>query len=318
MIQVKKYFINMELLLPVIFVGLFIYFSFATEYFFKISNIVLLFSQMVELGLLTLAMSASVVSGGMDLSIGALASLCTVLLAVLMGNVGLSMPVSILLVLGFALACGVFNGFIIGYFKVTAMLVTIGTGSLFMGMGMLITSGATLGISNKSFSVIGQYKIGGLIPLDFILFGIVVALVYILFSYSTWGRRIYMIGSNPEVARFAAINIKKNILLVYVFTATLAFLCGLILSSRISSGRADVADSLVLKAVAATVLGGVNIKGGSGKIMGVIMGVAIFTIISNGLSMLRVSSFLLQIIIGSVMLIALALRQISTSKTSSR
>jgi len=318
MIQVKKYFLNMELLLPVLFVGLFIYFSFATEYFFRLSNIVLLFSQMVELGLLTLAMSASIISGGMDLSIGALASLCSVLLAVLMGNRGLSMPASILLVFGFAIVCGVFNGFIIGYFKVTSMLVTIGSQSLFIGMGMLITSGATLGIPNKSFSVIGQYKIGGLIPLDFILFVIIVTLVYILFSYSTWGRRIYMIGTNPEVARFAAINIKKNILLVYVFTATLAFLCGLILSSRVSSGRADLANSLVVRTIAATVLGGVNIKGGSGKILGVIMGVAIFAIISNGLSMLRVSSFLLQVIIGSVMLIVLALRQISTSQTSSR
>lgn len=318
MSMMKKLSKSSELLLPLLFLALFVFFSIATEHFFQLSNIMLLFAQMVELGLLTMAMSVSIISGGMDLSIGTLASLCTVLFAIFMGVMGIPMVPAVLMVLAIAIVGGMINGFMVGHLKVTAMLATLGTSSMFTGIGMLITSGATVVNPNPSFSFIGQYKIGGIIPFQLIIFGIAIFMAYVLFGYTRWGRRIYMIGSNPEVARFAGINIKKDLLRVYLFSAVMACMAGMVLASRVSSGRADIADSMVLRTVAASVLGGISINGGSGRLTGAMMGVAIFAIISNGLSMMRVSSFLLQVIIGGILLLVLVLRQVRVHQNTDR
>ena len=115
-------------------------------------------------------------------------------------------------------------------------------------------------------------------------------------------------GANNEVARFAGINLKKTMFMTYVFTALMAFLASLVFTSKISAGRADVADPLMLKTVCASVFGGVSSLGGIGSMAGAMLGVAVISIITNGLNMMNASSYLQQVVIGGLLLIVLAFR----------
>ncbi len=311
MTKTKKITNNNEVVLLIFTVLLFIAFSFSSRYFFKLGNLMQLTAQLVELGLMTLAMSASIISGGMDLSIGAMASLFTVLLAIFMGNMEMPMWTAILLTFVIALICGALNGFLCGYLKINAMLATLGTQALFTGIGLVASKGVTIQCVREEFFFFGQSRIGGQLPFQTLILVVVAAISIILISRSKWGRRIYLIGSNSEAAKFAGISFEWNIMLVYVFSAIMSFICAIIIASRISGGRADVADPLVLQAVSAAVFGGISITGGSGNIIGAMIGVVIFTLVSNGMNMMGASQFLQQVIIGAILLVGLMFRQLT-------
>ena len=297
-----------EIVLALIFVLIFLVFSLISKHFFTLTNVMGLFSQMVELGLLTLAMAASMLSGGMDLSISAICSLCTVMLGVFIGRVGMPDAVAVLLTLAVALLCGAFNGFLVGYLKVNSMLATLGTQSLFAGIGLVISNGVTVSIPNTTFALFGRTKLFGFFPLQILMLFLAIVASVLVFNYLIVRRRIYLIGSSVEVARFSGINLRKNLFITYMFSAAMAFVASLVFASKISSGRADVADGLLLKTVSASVFGGVSTLGGIGTIGGAMLGVAVITIISNGLDMINASSYLQQVVIGALLLIVLAFR----------
>ena len=302
----KKY--KNESVLAAIFVVLFIIFSIASKNFFKLSNIMNLFAQMATLSLLTLGMTASMISGGMDLSIGACCSMCTVLCATLIGTRNMNIPLALLITLVIAVVCGLFNGFMIGYCKINSMLVTLGTQSLFTGVGLVISKGQTVAIPTDRFALFGRTKIFGFLPVDILVIIVGFVLAVLIFSYLIPGRRIYLIGANPEVARFAGINISLNIMLTYVVCAVYAFLGAIVLASRVASGRADVASALVLKSVSAAVFGGVSTLGGIGTMAGAMLGVLVIQLITNCMDMMNFSTYIQQISIGVVLLIVLAFR----------
>lgn len=297
-----------EIVLALIFILIFLVFSLISKHFFTLTNVMGLFSQMVELGLLTLAMAASMLSGGMDLSISATCSLCTVMLGIFIGRAGMPNAVAVLLTLAIALLCGAFNGFLVGYLKVNSMLATLGTQSLFAGIGLVVSNGVTVSIPNTTFALFGRTKLFGFFPLQILLLLLAIVVAVLVFNYLIVGRRIYLIGSSLEVARFSGINLRKNLFITYMFSAVMAFVASLVFASKISSGRADVADGLLLKTVSASVFGGVSTLGGIGTIGGAMLGVAVITIISNGLDMINASSYLQQVVIGALLLIVLAFR----------
>ena len=297
-----------ELIMGLVFAVLFLVFSLGGNNFFSLTNIMNLFSQMAILGLLTLGISASMISGGLDLSIGALCSLGTVLLSTLIGVYNMSVAPAVLLVLTATLLCGMFNGFLVGYLKINSMLVTLGTQSLFTGIGLVVSKGITVSMPNDRFELFGRHRIGGIVPFQIVILLVAVMISILIFNYTAFGRRIYLIGSSPVVARFSGMNLKRNILLVYVFSAFMAFLAALVITSRASSGRADIAAAQVLKAVSASVFGGVSTLGGIGTLGGAILGAAVIILVVNGMDMMNISSFWQQISIGGLLLIVLALR----------
>lgn len=297
-----------EAVLVLVFLAMFLVFSLVSEHFLSLTNTMGLLSQMVELGLLTLAMSASMISGGMDLSISAICSLCTVFLGIFIGQNGMSSAAAVLLTLVIALACGAFNGFLVGYLKVPSMLATLGTQSLFAGIGLVVSNGVTVSIPTDVFWLFGRTKLGGFFPFQILIWAVAIAVAVLLFHYLITGRRIYLIGASSEVARFSGINLRRNLFVTYLFSAVMAFLAALVFASKISAGRADVADSLLLKTVSASVFGGVSTLGGIGTLSGAMLGVAVITIISNGLDMVNASSYLQQVVVGAMLLIVLAYR----------
>lgn len=300
-----------------LFALLLLVFALGSPYFFTGSNLLELFAQMVEIGLLSMAMAASLFSGGMDLSIGAICSLSTVVIATLLGDRGVPVPLACLAAFALASLCGLLNGWMVAYLKVPSMLVTLGSSALYIGVGLVISKGMTVSFDAERFALFGRYRIAGLVPFQIVYFLVIAALVLFLFAKSKWSRRVMQIGCSYEAARYAGIRIKGCLVKVYLFSSTLAFLASLVIASRISSGRADVANAKVLMTVVACVLGGISTMGGSGKIAGAVSGVMVIAVLANGMDMLGLSRYTQQIALGAILVLSLALNRRSALKRNS-
>jgi ribose/xylose/arabinose/galactoside ABC-type transport system permease subunit len=220
---------------------------------------------------------------------------------------------AILLVFLLLTLCGLLNGSLIGFLKINPILVTLGTSSAFTGLAMVFSEGKAISGLPEDFLIFGHYHVG-VIPYQALILLIILVLSVVLLNFTQWGRRVYLIGSNPEIARFAGINCGFNIMLVYVYSAVLAFFAALILTSRLATGRADLGNVYLLQSVSAAVFGGIGIYGGTGNVFGAVLGVAIFAIISNGFNMLDFSQYSQQILIGCILITVLAYRMWRTNK----
>jgi len=292
--------------LLIILMGLIVFFSISGDYFATADNFYNIMGQMVELGLLTLAMSAAMFSGGFDLSIGAVGSFGTIMLGVFITQLGMNIYVAMLIVFVMIVGIGFFNGFLIGYLKIEPMLATLGMQGMIAGLTLGIAQGDVIQILNPEY-FFGKLRVGGVIPFQFIIFLIAIAVTVVLFNYTRWGRRVYMIGANREVATYSGINVPKTTMMVYVFSSIMAFLAAVIISSRLESGKSNLLDTQVLQTVTAAVFGGISIQGGKGNVWGAVIGVVTFSVISNGLNMMGVDQNVKQIVTGGVLLAVLAL-----------
>lgn len=304
--MLKKMARNNEVVLFGILLILFVVFSLLSPYFIRVSNLFLISGQMVELGLLTLGMTVVLISGGFDLSIGALGSFCTIILGVFINHMSWSIWASLGVVLCIAIGVGLVNGLLCGYLKIEPMLATLGTGGLISGLALGISKARIITIKNPEY-FFGKLRIGDIIPFQFIILLAAIAVTIVLLNYTRLGRRMYMMGSNKETAVYSGINVRKTTLKAYIFSAVMAFLAAVVISSRMESGRSNLLDTQVLHVVTAAVFGGVSVKGGRGNVVGAIIGVITFSVISNALNLIGISQFLKQLITGLVLLFVLAL-----------
>jgi ribose/xylose/arabinose/galactoside ABC-type transport system permease subunit len=279
-------------------------FSIGSPYFLDVNNIFLISGQMAELGLMTLGMAASFICGGFDLSVGAVGSMCSILLAIFIGNVGLPIWLSMLIVFVVALLIGAINGFLCGYLEVEPFMVTLGTSGVIAGLSLGISKGQVLIIHNQEY-VFGKLKFGGIIPSQLLILLATTVAAVILLNYTRWGRRIYMLGCNRNAAKYSGINVQKTTFKVYLFSAFCAFLAAVVISSRLESGKANLLEPLNLQAVTAAIFGGISLNGGTGNVIGAIIGVITFSVISNGLNLIGLSQFLKQVITGMILLAVL-------------
>jgi ribose/xylose/arabinose/galactoside ABC-type transport system permease subunit len=307
--MLKRLLRNNEVALLGILILIIIFFSIFSEYFFTADNLFQISAQMVELGLVTLGMSIAIISGGMDLSIGPMASLTTVLMALLITVNNVSFWPALLITTLVLIASGLVNGFLCGVLGITPMLATLGSSAL------ALSSGNTIKVVDPNLTF-AQVRLFGIIPYQFFVLLAAILAIVILMRYTMLGRRVYMIGTDPTAAKFSGIRSKQTIFITYIISAIMALLCGLVMVSRFSSARADVGDALVLRSIAAAVLGGVSIKGGLGEPIGAIIGVTIFSVLANGMNMLEASPFLQQIIVGALLLLVLAFKTLKNRNNS--
>jgi ribose/xylose/arabinose/galactoside ABC-type transport system permease subunit len=313
--MLKRLLRNNEVALLGILILIIIFFSIFSEYFFTADNLFQISAQMVELGLVTLGMSIAIISGGMDLSIGPMASLTTVLMALLITVNNVSFWPALLITTLVLIASGLVNGFLCGVLGITPMLATLGSSGLFSGIALALSSGNTIKVVDPNLTF-AQVRLFGIIPYQFFVLLAAILAIVILMRYTMLGRRVYMIGTDPTAAKFSGIRSKQTIFITYIISAIMALLCGLVMVSRFSSARADVGDALVLRSIAAAVLGGVSIKGGLGEPIGAIIGVTIFSVLANGMNMLEASPFLQQIIVGALLLLVLAFKTLKNRNNS--
>lgn len=296
--------LSKESVLGIIALVLIIVMSFIAPGFVGANNITNMLFQVPEFGLIALGMMIVIVTGGIDLSITYTAALSGVGIA-LMESHGYPMLISILVGLIVGLLCGVVNGFIVSKIGVSAILVTLGTMTLYQGIILTITKGNSISGFSDAYGLIGNGYFAGIVPISLILFVIFAVLTAVLMNKSKWGRSVYMVGSNPIATLFSGVSNNKVLMGVYLYSALLASVAAVIMTSRYNMAKVDLGSSYLLQSVSAAVLGGTNIQGGYGKVMGTIYAVVIFQVIGSGLNLLNVPSAIVSAIMGAILIMVL-------------
>ena len=271
--------------------------------------------QMAEFGILAIGMSVVIMTGGINLSIVNSAMLASIVSAMAMralynGGEGMAdVPViliGLLITIAVAVVCGAINGFFVAYVGVLPILVTLGTQTVFDGISLNITRGSGVSGFPKLFQQIGAGTLGE-IPYTMLIYAVVVVIAYLMIERSRWGISIYMVGGNEKATRFSGINTRKTVMGVYIFSAVAAGLAGILMTSRYNSAKADYGSSYTMQAVAATVLGGTSINGGSGHVLGTVIAVAIIQVISSGFNILKINRNFTDIATGLILVGVLAM-----------
>jgi rhamnose transport system permease protein len=251
-------------------------------------------------------MTPIILTGGIDLSVGSLLGLCAILFGKLWRDAGLS-PLtagSVTLILG-ALAGGL-NAALITGLRLPALIVTLGTYSLFRGLAEAITHGAdTFTDFPASFLFLGQERWLGL-PTQAWIFFLAAAGVWLLVHRTTFGRSFRTIGFSPEGARYAGLPVSRRLALVYVLAGVIAALAAIIYTARLGQAKADAGTGYELFAITAVVLGGTSIFGGVGTVHGTLLGVAAIAILNNGLVHARQPREVAGMLTGALLLLALS------------
>ncbi|MEU9557159.1 ABC transporter permease/substrate-binding protein [Streptomyces fumanus] len=246
-----------------------------------------------------------IVSAGIDLSVGSVAALSATVLAWTASEAGVPVPVAVLLAVLTGVACGLVNGFLVSYGKLPPFIATLAMLSVGRGLSLVISQGSPIPFPD-SVSHLGD-TLGGWLPVP-VLVMIVLGLVTALVLGRTYiGRSMYAIGGNEEAARLSGLRVKRQKLAIYAFSGLFAAAAGIVLAARLSSAQPQAAQGYELDAIAAVVIGGASLAGGTGKASGTLIGALILAVLRNGLNLLSVSAFWQQVVIGVVIALAVLL-----------
>ena len=309
----RKFFkLNQEWILLFVLIGLIIFFSIMSASFFTTGNFVNITRQIAMLGIIAAGMSIVLLIGGIDLSVASNVALTSVSMGLLI-SAGIDPFISILLGILVGTTVGLINGIIITWVGIPALITTLGMLTIVRGFTFLITDGYPVFGFPESIRWFGTGFLFG-IPVPVVIMIIVFTLVYILLYKTYLGRHIYALGGNEAAARLSGINTKKIQLMVYMLSGFFCSIAGLILLGRLNSGQPNALQGFELDVVTAVVLGGVSIFGGQGKLVGVVLGVFIMGVLSNGLVIMNVNEFIQMVIIGSVLLVAVGADRVANRK----
>jgi simple sugar transport system permease protein len=283
------------------------------ESFFTLRNVRSMAFQFPEFAILALAITLSMLTGGIDLSIIGAANLSAIFAALFMRwavpaglDPGLAVALGVAIALATGAAAGLMNGWLIAKVGVTPILATLGTSQVLMGVGIGVTEGrAVLGLP-QAFSTLGNGSLGSF-PVPFVIFAALAVLIAIVLNRTAFGEKIYLLGTNALAARYAGLNNDRLLLRTYLLCGLLASVAGLIMMSRANSAKADFGVSYLLLAVLIAVLGGVNPYGGFGKVAGVVLAVLSLQFLSSGFNILRVSNFAKEFVWGALLLVVMVM-----------
>lgn len=270
--------------------------------------------QLPELGLLSLAMMVTLLTGGINLAIIASADLSGIVMAVILtryvtpdtGGTATALIIAAAIAAGLltGLATGLLNGLLIAVMDVSPILATLGTMTLLNGLNIVLTKGYVISGLPDPIRFIGNGLILG-IPTPIIIFGACAGLVAIMLNHTPQGLGMYLIGSNPIATHFSGLNNRRVLLRTYLLSGLLCGVAALIMISRFNSAKADYGESYLLMTVLAAVLGGTDAYGGFGKVSGLVIALIILQLISSGLNLLGVSAFLTIAIWGLIIILVM-------------
>ena len=262
----------------------------------------------VEIGLLAVALTPVILTGGIDLSLGSLLGLCAILFGKMWRDVGMSAPLAAACTLAIGALAGGLNAWLITALRLPPLIVTLGTFSLFRGLAEAITRGVdTFTGFPASFLVLGQGRLAGVPAQAWIFFAVALA-VWLLVHRTTFGRSFRAIGFAPEGAAYAGLPVDRRLGLAYVLAGFVAALAAIIYAARLGQAKADAGTGYELFAITAVVLGGTSIFGGIGSVHGTVLGVAAIAVLSNGLVHARQPREVAGMLTGALLLAALSAR----------
>ncbi|MFY1676966.1 MULTISPECIES: substrate-binding domain-containing protein [unclassified Streptomyces] len=246
-----------------------------------------------------------IVSAGIDLSVGSVAALSATVLAWSATEAGIPVPVAVVLAVATGIGCGLVNGFLISYGKLPPFIATLAMLSVARGLSLVVSQGSPIGMPD-SVSHLGD-TLGGWLPVPVLVMVVMGLLTAFVLGRTYIGRSLYAIGGNEEAARLSGLRVRRQKLAVYAFSGLFAAVAGVVLAARLSSAQPQAAQGYELDAIAAVVIGGASLAGGTGRASGTLVGALILAVLRNGLNLLSVSAFWQQVVIGVVIALAVLL-----------
>lgn len=294
--------IKTEMYLLIILAILFAILTLNSPVFLTASNLKTLLRQASIYGIVAIGMVFVITSAGIDLSVGSVVGLSGVLTAMFIMK-GLPIPLAIIVSIIAGSFIGLINGILIHDGKVPPFIATMGTMTVTRAIIMLITGAKMISGLPKSFTGIAQKTVFG-IPFLFVAWIVVIIGAWFITQKTVFGRNIYALGSNKEAARLSGIDVRKTTYGVYIFSALVCSIAGILLTTRLGNGVPTSGSGYELDAIAASVVGGASLDGGEGSVVGTVLGAMIMATLRQGGTLLGINSFIVEIIIGSLIVIA--------------
>lgn len=291
---------------------LIVFFSITSDVFLSSTNLINILRQVSVVGIVAVGMTFVILTGGIDLSVGAVIAVSGVVCARAM-VIGLHPLLAILIAITVSVLIGVINAFFSHEFKLNPMIVTLGMLTILKGVSYIVTGGLPVYGFPESFKVIGQGYIGP-IPIPVIIMLACFAFGYFILHFTAFGLSVYGLGGNEEAVRLTGINIRKTKYKVFVICSVLSAIAGIVLLSRVNNAQPNAGLGYELDVITGVVLGGVSMSGGEGKITGVFAGMLVMAVLGNGMLMLGISEYYQWVVKGSVMLLAISYDKIIKKK----
>ena len=297
----RNYNVLFGLTLLALLVLLWIVLSVATPSFASSNNIANLLRQGSMIAIMAVGQTFVIITGGIDLSVGAVVGFGTVIVAMMI-NAGFPIWIAILVTLLVGVAIGLFHGFGIVKMGLPPFIITLATLTSLRGIGLLMTNGNSININSDTFTAFSRNSFIG-IPNLFWMVILVGVPAYIFLHHSRWGRYLFSVGSNAEASRLSGVNVQRTIYMAYTLSGLCAAFVGVLLAARIGIGNPTQAEGWELQAIASSVIGGTSLFGAVGSVHGPLLGAFILATINNGANLLNVNSFWQRIITGALIII---------------
>ena len=275
--------------------------AFSTTSFWTFNNITNLLRQGAMIAILAIGETFVIITAGIDLSVGAVVGFASVIIALLLTN-GFPIWVAIIITLAIGVGIGVFHAFGISRLGLPPFIMTLATLTALRGVGLLITNGATISITNDQFTGFSRGNFLG-VPNLFWMVIVVAVPSYVFLHQSRFGRYLFAVGSNMEAARLSGVNTTRMLYIAYTLSSLCAAFVGILLAARIGIGNATQAEGWELQAIASSVIGGTSLFGAIGSVHGPLIGSFILTTINNGANLLNVNAFWQRIITGVLIIV---------------
>lgn len=297
--NLKSFVSDYMMVILVIVLGVIL--SISTPTFLTVKNIMNILRQISINGFLAIGMSLVALTGGIDLSVGSIVALSGILTAGMLNYTPLPIPIIVIIAIGVGLIMGAVNGFFVAYCGAPPFVVTLGMMTIGRGLTYIYCDGKPISKLPDAFLTIGKGSIA-MVPVPFIILLIVFAIFFTMLTKMKHGRHIYAVGGNAMAAKVSGINVKKVIMSVYMFSGICCGIAAVVLTARVSAGLPTSGDGYELDAIAATVIGGTSLAGGTGKLWGTLVGVLLLGMVNTGLDLLNVTSYYQQVIKGLIIL----------------
>lgn len=285
-----------------------------TKNFTSAYNLTNLTKQGSIVGVMAVAQTVIIITGGIDISGGAVAGLSCMVMALLQTRTDTPFGLTVLACLAVAVLCGFCNGVIIFDLNVPAMIATLGTQTVIRGIVKLLCGGLNVTYTDARILNIGTGKLFGFIPYLALIWLCVAACVFIILRYTTFGRNLYVIGSGIEVARLSGIKVRKMFYMVYSFAGLLYGIAAIMLAARVGMAQPGTGEGYDMSAIAAAVIGGASLAGGRGAVTGTLLGTVLMVLITNAGTAFQIDPYILDVTTGVLIIFAVAMDMIKTRK----
>ncbi|MCH2200361.1 MAG: ABC transporter permease [Fuerstiella sp.] len=288
--------------------------------FAQTNNLLSVANQTAIYAVIAVGMTMVIITGGIDLSVGSLVALASVMAAIVireMGGVNAgpgAMLTGVAAALGICSAAGGFHGVMVTRFHIPPFIVSLSMMMMARGLAYLIADGTSISALPESWTVVGSGTALG-IPIPVLMMIVLYGVAHVVMTHTALGRYVYAVGGNQEAARLCGVPVRRVLVTVYITCGTLAGLGGLILSSKLATGDPKLGMMYELEVIAAVVVGGTSLMGGEGRILGTLIGAFIIAVIKNGMNLLNVGAYEQQIILGAVLLIAVLIDNLKRQRS---